>query len=136
MQQIQFIGNLCNDPELRQTNSGTQVCSFSVAVNRRFKDKDGNTATDFFRVTAWRGLAENCKKYLVKGKKVFVSGELQPHEYTTKDGSTRTSLDVQADNVEFLSPKEQEAQAAQEPRRPGSKDSDYFTDVDPNTLPF
>jgi single-strand DNA-binding protein len=130
MQQIQFIGNLCNDPELRQTNTGTQVCSFSVAVNRRFKDKDGNTATDFFRVTAWRGLAENCSKYLAKGRKVYVRGELQVWEYTAKDGAVKFSMDVQADEVEFLTPKS-EAEA-QKPK-PNEED---FTDVNPLTLPF
>ena len=104
MQKIFIVGNLSRDPETRTTQSGVSVCSFSVAVTRRFP-QNGEKVTDFFNVNAWRQLGENCQKFLSKGKKVAVIGELQPRPYTAKDGTTRVSLDVSADEVEFLSPK-------------------------------
>ena len=102
MNKITLIGNLTSDPEKRATNNGTSVTSFTIAVNRRGQDKQ----TDFFRINAWRGLAETCAKYLARGRKVAVVGELQTRTYDGKDGKTRFSLDVQADEVEFLTPAE------------------------------
>lgn len=103
MNKITLIGNLTSDPEKRATNNGTSVTSFTIAVNRRGQDKQ----TDFFRINAWRGLADTCAKFLAKGRKVAVIGELQARTYEAKDGKTKVSLDVQADEVEFLSPAEQ-----------------------------
>lgn len=81
------------------------MCSFTVAVNsRRGKDQDAT----FFRVTAWRGLAENCQKYLDKGRKVAVVGEVSCHSYTNKSGEARASLEVAAQDVEFLTPANQQ----------------------------
>lgn len=107
MNKITLIGNLTHDPELRATPSGVSVCSFTIAVNRRF-EQNGEKVSDFFNIKAWRGLGETCAKYLSKGKKIAVVGELQARTYQAKDGTTRMSLDVQADEVEFLSPKEPE----------------------------
>lgn len=104
MQKLFIIGSLTRDPETRTTQSGTSVCTFNVAVNRRFAGTDGEKKTDFFRVNAWRGLADTCQKHLAKGRKVAVTGELQPNPYTAKDGTTKFSLDVSADEVEFLTP--------------------------------
>lgn len=103
MNKLIIIGNLTSDPRLEHTGQGVAVCNFTVAVNRR-KDANGNQETDFFRVTAWRALGENCQKYLAKGKKVFVSGAVSARTYEAADGSTRVSLDVIAQDVEFLSP--------------------------------
>ncbi len=105
MNKITLIGNLTANPELRSTPSGVSVCTFTIAVNRRFANADGEKQTDFFRINAWRGLADTCARYLEKGKKVAVIGELQARQYNAKDGTTRMSLDVAADEVEFLSPK-------------------------------
>lgn len=105
MNKITLIGNLTANPELRSTPSGVSVCTFTIAVNRRFANADGEKQTDFFRINAWRGLADTCARYLEKGKKVAVIGELQARTYIAKDGTTRMSLDVAADEVEFLSPK-------------------------------
>ena len=106
MNKITLIGNLTNDPEMRATPSGVTVCTFNVAVNRRFANSDGDRITDFFRVNAWRQLGDTCGKYLAKGRKVAVVGELQARTYDNKDGKTMLSLDVVADEVEFLTPAE------------------------------
>lgn len=106
MNKITLIGNLTKDVETRTTPSGLTVCSFTIAVNRRFANSDGDRQTDFFRINAWRQLGDICARYLSKGKKVAVIGELQARTYEAKDGTTHMSLDVSADEVEFLSPKE------------------------------
>lgn len=104
MNRIFLIGNLTRDPELSETQSGIAVCRFSIAVNRR-RTAEGEQQTDFFNVTAWRGLAENVAKFCQKGNKVAVVGNLQIRQYEDRDGQKRTSVDVNADEVEFLTPK-------------------------------
>ena len=76
MNKLTLIGNLTGEPEVRSTPNGTTVCAFTIAVERRHADKNGERPTDFFRITAWRQLGENCARYLTKGKKVAVIGEL------------------------------------------------------------
>lgn len=97
---------MCADPQLRSTRDGIAVCSFTVAVNRRQKQAAGQPDADFFRVTAWRGLGENCARYLAKGRKVAVTGSVAVSTYTGSDGTTRASMDVNADDVEFLTPRD------------------------------
>ena len=104
MNKLTIIGNLTGDPESRTTSGGVNVTTFTVAVNRRNK-KEGQNEADFFRVSAWRQLGENCLKFLAKGRKVAVVGSVSVHTYTGNDGNTRASLEVNADEVEFLSPK-------------------------------
>lgn len=101
MNKISLVGRLTADPELRKTNSGTDVCTFTVAVTRRFKRDEA----DFIPVVVWREAGVNCHKYLFKGSQVGVTGSLQTRKYDDKDGNKRTSFDVQADEVEFLTPK-------------------------------
>ena len=96
-----LVGNLTRDPELRTTANGYTVCSFGLAVNRRRK-VEGQPDVDFFNVTTWRGLAENCAKYLAKGRKVCVAGTIQIRTYDAQDGTKRTIVDIEADDVEFL----------------------------------
>ena len=101
-----IIGNLTRDPELRTTQSGISVCSFTVAVNRRRGAQDqSQPQADFFRVSAWRQLGENCSKYLAKGRKVAITGPVSVSTYLGNDGLTRAQLEVTADDVEFISPK-------------------------------
>lgn len=102
MQSLTIIGNLTRDPETRTTTSGSTVCSFTVAVNRR-KKVSGQPEADFFRVSAWNKLGENCQKYLAKGRKVCVVGAVTAHAYTTQAGNPAASLEVMANDVEFLS---------------------------------
>lgn len=101
MNKIYIIGRLTADPTVRDAN-GTSVCSFSVASNTRRKDEDGNPVPIFYRVDVWRGLGDNCAKYLHKGDRVSVVGNLSMREYTDTKGQTRVSLDVTADDIEFL----------------------------------
>ena len=136
MNRIFIIGNLTRDPELRVTQQGTPVCTFTVAVNRRQQGAEaGQPDADFFRVTAWRKTAENCNRYLSKGKKVAVVGPVSVSTYTAKDGTTRASLEVTAEDVEFLSPRADSATVhadAAEAYIPQG-----FTPVDPGSdLPF
>ena len=101
MNAIMLIGNLVRDPEARTLANGTNLTTFTIAVNGRGKDQEAQ----FFRVTAWRQLAENCQRFLAKGRKVAVLGSVSLSTYTKKDGTGGASLEVNADQVEFLSPK-------------------------------
>lgn len=100
-----LIGNLTRDPELTMTSGGVGLCKFSIAVNRAFTNANGERETDFFNISTWRGLAENCAKYLYKGSKVAISGTIQTRNYEDKDGNKRFSFDIVAEDVEFLTPK-------------------------------
>jgi single-strand DNA-binding protein len=96
-----LIGRLTRDPELRTTGSGISVCTFTLAVNRRFANSDGKREADFISVVVWRGLADNCAKYLRKGSQAAVAGSLQVRTYD-KDGQKRYVTEVVAEDVEFL----------------------------------
>jgi len=130
MNQLTIIGNLTRDPESRSTQSGKQVCTFSVAVTRR-NDRE---KSDFFRVSAWGELGNNCAKYLSKGKKVCVIGQVSVSTYTTQNGTTRANLEVLAQDVEFLSPASQGQQNA--PQAPKTDAQSGFVQVDEEKLPF
>ena len=106
MNKIFLIGNLTADPELRTTSNNVSVCTMTIAVNRRFSGNRDERQTEFFRITAWRQLGETCSRFLSKGRKIAVIGELSARTYEAKDGSTRVSLEVTADEIEFLSPRD------------------------------
>lgn len=109
MNRLTIIGNLTRDPELRSTQSGVSVCSFTVAVNRKQsaaqRQNGQQPEADYFNVSAWRELGENCAKWLIKGRKVAVTGPVSVRAYTRNDGSAGASLELQAQEVEFLTPK-------------------------------
>lgn len=109
MNKLTIIGNLVRDPELRTVGSGINVCTFTVAVNRR-KKAEGQPEADFFRVSAWRGLAETCSKYLAKGRKVAVVGSVSAQAYMGSDGTAKASLELTADDVEFLSSRNEQSE--------------------------
>lgn len=104
MNHIFIIGNLTKDPELRHTQDGTAVCGFTVAVNRKKTQNNQDPGADFFNVNVWRNLGENCHRFLEKGKKVAVTGRISLRTWE-KDGKHGASLEVLADDVEFLSPR-------------------------------
>ena len=106
LNRIVLIGRLTRDPELRYTQSGVPVASFALAVDRNFKNAQGERETDFINIVVWRQQAENCAQYLSKGKLAAVDGNLQIRSYTGNDGVKRTVAEVVADTVRFLSPKE------------------------------
>ena len=126
MNQVTIIGNLTKAPDMRQTTSGKNVCSLTIAVNRRYKGADGKTTADFFSVQAWEKLAELCARYLDKGSKVFISGELRNRSYEAKDGSKRTVTEIIANEVEFLSPKTE----------PATPPVEEWQQVEDSDLPF
>ena len=111
---IILIGHLGRDPELQVTPDGTPVTKFSVAVNRYSKTSSGERKeeTDWYNVSAWRGLAEVCDKYLHKGSKVYIEGRLAPRKYTDRNGVQQTSLDVTVTEMQMLDPKAASAGAA------------------------
>ncbi|MEW6236117.1 MAG: single-stranded DNA-binding protein [Candidatus Omnitrophota bacterium] len=102
MNHIVLIGRLTADPEIRMTQSGIPVANFQLAVDRRFKNANGERETDFIRIVAWRKLAELIRDYTHKGYLVAVDGSLQVRRYQTPEGENRTVYEVQADNVQFL----------------------------------
>lgn len=138
MNKIFIIGNLTRDPEMRTTQSGVSVCSFTVAVNRRRSGgaEAGQPEADFFRVSAWRQLGENCNRFLAKGRKVGVVGTLTLQTYTGNDGQQRSSLEVQADEVEFLTPRSEQGDVRPMQSSSPMQQSNGFVQVDEDDLPF
>jgi len=96
-----LIGRLTKDPDTTTTTNGIDVCRFTLAINRNYKDSNGNEQTDFIPVVVWRNQAVNCGKYLFKGSQCAVTGSIQTRSYD-KDGEKRYVTEVVADNVEFL----------------------------------
>ena len=137
MNRVILIGNLTKDPETTTTPSGVSVCKFGLAVSRDYSNADGSRETDFFNVVVWRNTAETCGKFLKKGNKVAIVGSIQNRQYTADDGTKRTVTEIQADKVEFLTPKEtaptnqggEEVVTAQRRRLP-------LEELDDNQLPF
>ncbi|MBR4352674.1 MAG: single-stranded DNA-binding protein [Bacteroidales bacterium] len=141
MNKLTIIGNLTRDPELRATASGISVCSFTVAVNRRRRQGE-EEQTDFFRVTAWRQLGDNCAKWLIKGRKVCVVGPVSVSTYTGQDGKNYANIEVTAEDVEFLGGNEAHGapqaaqQQAQQTQMPIAGAPAGFTAVETDDLPF
>lgn len=101
-----LVGNLARDPELTTTSNGVAVCRFSIAVSRRYANADGGRETDFLNIVVWRNLGENCHKFLKKGSKVGIVGNIQSRSYDATDGSKRYVTEIVAEEVEFLSTKQ------------------------------
>ena len=105
MNSICLMGRLTGDPELKTTQSGVSVTSFSVAVDRAFRSKDQERQTDFINCVAWRGTAEFITRYFRKGQRIALHGSLQSRSYTANDGSKRTVFEVVVDNAFFCESK-------------------------------
>ena len=134
MNKVFLIGNLTRDPELSETSSGVAFCRFAIAVNRPFANSEGNREVDFFNVIVWRGLAENCGRFLKKGSKVAVVGSLQNRSYEDKEGVKRTVTDIIASEVEFLTPKSQQGDEVD--ATPVRRERPVLEAIDDNQLPF
>lgn len=113
---ITIVGNLGKDPEQRAVGDDNSVTSFTVATSRKFKTRNGDLKeeTQWHRVSVWGTRGENCARYLSKGSKVLVSGEMRYRKYTTEDGQERMSADISANEVQFLSPKNEEKTGSSE----------------------
>ena len=135
MNKVYLIGNLTRDPEISTTTSGISVCRMSIAVSRRFSNAEGARDTDFFNVTAWRGTADNCAKFLKKGNKIAVSGSIQTRNYEKADGTKGFSVDIVADEVEFLSSKN-DGTAEGGMTMGGSMPVSDLQPIDDDNLPF
>jgi single-strand DNA-binding protein len=147
-----IIGNLGRDPEMRYTPSGQAVTQFTVAVNRNYKDHDGNwqEETEWFRVVAWGPLAERTAEYLRKGRKVYVEGRLQTRQWEGQDGQKRYTTELIAQTVTPLDPRPRDGEGAADaggfpggaPARAGGRSGgpsgppDSLDDTDLDDLPF
>lgn len=139
MNHIVIKGRISATPEIKTTQNGNKVCTFSVAVDRPYSK---NKETDFFRCNAWRGTAEFIEKYFGKGQEILIDGAMISNTYTAKDGSQRTSWDVQVNSVEFCGSKSSSGESS-ETKKPAktSKPSKAATDDEPESdddedLPF
>ena len=121
LNKIFLMGRLTRDPELRRTQTGTPVASFSLAVDRDFKDKaTGERSTDFIDVVAWRQTAEFVSRYFTKGRMAVVEGRLQIRDWTDKEGGKRRSAEVVADNVYFGESKRRDGGDTSRPAAPSA----------------
>ena len=155
LNKIMLIGNLGRDPEMKYTQQGTPITTFSMAVTRTRKGQDGQTIdeTEWFRIVAWERLAETCNEYLRKGSKVYIEGRLQTREYQTQDGQQRQSIEVVANEMLILDSRQQGGPAGsggygeerQQPSRAasgaasvagGNRPVDDDADLDVDDIPF
>ena len=132
LNKIILMGRLTRNPELRRTQSGTAVASFTLAVDRDYKPQDGERETDFIDIVAWRGTGEVVSKYFTKGRMAVVEGRLQVRDWTDKDGNKRRSTEVVADNVYFGDSKRSESGTPAEP----SGELQELPDEEKGELPF
>lgn len=135
---ITIVGYLGRDPELRYTPGGTAVCDFSVATSERRRDAAGesNDITTWFRVSVWGKQAEFANQYLAKGRLVYIEGRLRQEEFTDREGNRRSSLQVNASDVQLLGPRPDEASGTpkqQPPARPATENPGDHGDDD---IPF
>ena len=116
-----MVGNLASDVDSRTTSGGIATCTFRLATQRRVANRDGVREADFHNIVCWRGLAENCARYLIKGNKVAVEGQIQNRSYDAQDGTKRYVTEIIADNVEFLTAK---GEGGNETGRPVRQEND------------
>ena len=144
MNKAMFVSNLVRDPELKTTQSGVAVCTFTVAVNR-MRDANGESRADYLPVKTFKNRAENCAKYLSKGSKVAIEGPVQTYSYEAQDGSKRYGFEIVATEIMFLPSGNrsdahngggQTAQQGSSQQYTGGSSSDGFTQVDDDELPF
>lgn len=128
-----LIGRLTRDPAVTAVSTGINVCKFTLAVDRQFKDKNGTKETDFLNIIAWRGLGDNCAKYLKKGSQCAVIGSIQTRTYEDKENKIRYAIDINADNVQFLTKVNNDGANAAENVEGGI---DSLQPIDDDDLPF
>jgi single-strand DNA-binding protein len=132
---VMLIGSLGADPELRQTTSGQSVCEMRIATSESWFDKASNERkekTEWHRIIVWGKVGENCAKYLAKGRKAYIEGRIQTREWEDKQGAKRWTTEIVANNVQFLSSRNDGGGQRQEPAS-GGGGSDKFDDSE---IPF
>lgn len=129
MNKVLLVGRLTRDPEIRTTQEGTKVATFTLAVDRRYKDKAGNPQADFIPCVAWRTSAEFVEKYFRKGMRVGVDGSMQTRNYEDNNKNRRYVTEVICEHVEFCESKQESAAPVQAP-------VNTFTEVEDGSLPF
>jgi len=128
LNRVIMIGRLTKDPELKQTNSGKDVVSFSIAVDKRVKPTDGSPSADFFNIKAWDKVASFVGNYLGKGRLVAVDGRLEIRKYTDQVGNNREITEIVADNVQGLDRPREDAPAPRQAAAPVEDEYDIFGD--------
>ncbi len=135
MNKVILIGNLTKDPELSTTNSGINYCRFTLAVPKRFSNQ-GERDAEFINIVVWRVQADNCHKYLKKGSKACVVGSLQTRSYDAQDGSKRYVTEVVAEEVEFLSTRNNNDNSNNVSSSSSDSDASELQPIEDDTLPF
>ena len=137
MNKVILIGNLTKDPELTTTTSGVSVVRFTLAVTRRDTNSEGERETDFLNIVAWRGLADTCHKFLRKGSKAAVVGNIQTRSYDAQDGTKRYLTEVIAEEVEFVGSRPQSVDNDDSGDAKTEKvDTTKLQPIDDDQLPF
>ncbi len=131
MNKVILVGNLTRDPELATTNNGVSYCRFSLAVPKRFSNS-GEREAEFINIVVWRGQAENCAKYLKKGSKAAIVGNIQTRSYDAQDGSKRYVTEVVAEEVEFIG----SARGGDNQMPKADEETTELQPIDDDTLPF
>jgi len=127
LNKIQIIGNLGRDPEMRYTPSGRPVTTFPVAVSRSWNTPDGerHTETEWFNIVAWGNLAERCKQYLLKGQRVYIEGRLKTRRWEDKEGVSRVSLEIFAEDMIMLDDRRAEKASTPEEEISASEEDEF-----------
>ena len=138
MNKVILVGNLTRDPEYQTTPNGVALARFSIAVQRKFVNADGNREADFINCIAWRGQADFVNKYFKKGSRIGLSGSIQTRNYEANDGSRRTATEVVVDDVEFVGPKQDDGSKEYEPNEPAVQNEEKpdLQPVEDDDLPF
>lgn len=132
---VVLVGRLTRDPELRRTQNGTAVASFTLAIDNRIKDENGNKTTSFIPCVVWNQQAENCVRFLHKGSLAGVEGRLNQRTYQNKEGNNVQVIEVMCDSVQYLDPKKQE-ESAQQTTNQSTENKTNNIDVSSDDLPF
>lgn len=136
MNKLVIVGNLVRDPETRVTQSGKNVCTFTVAVNRRRSTANNQQDADYFRVSAWEKLGDLCQQFLNKGRKVAVTGSVSVTAYKNSAGEAQASMNVYAEEVEFLTPKQEKQTEQNTPNAIVNTTQNKYVEVPDEELPF
>lgn len=136
MNRVVLVGRLTRDPELRRTQNGKAVASFSLAIDNRLKDEDGNKTTSFIPCVVWNQQAENCVRFIHKGSLVGIEGRLNQRTYQNKEGNNVQVIEVMCDSVQYLEPKKQEESPQETPTQTVETNKPNNVDVPDDDLPF